>query len=43
MKDTKDKIKNTTRNKIRRIEKELKKNPNNTIAKQSLEKWKTRQ
>lgn len=34
-----DKIKHTAKNKIRRIEKELAKNPNNTKAKESLEKW----
>jgi hypothetical protein len=34
-----EKKKHTARNKIRRIEKELKHNPNNTKAKESLEKW----
>jgi hypothetical protein len=33
------KKKNTAKNKIRRITKELEKNPNNIMAKQSLEKW----
>ncbi len=31
----------TKRNKIRKIEKDLKRNPNNTSAKKSLEHWKT--
>lgn len=34
-------VKNTKNNKIIRIEKELKINPNNTKARQSLEFWKT--
>ena len=37
------KKKNTARNKIRRITKELERNPNNTMAKQALEKWRMRQ
>lgn len=34
-------VKKTKANKIRRIEKELKRNPNNTKARESLEFWKT--
>lgn len=34
-------VKKTKANKIRRIEKELKINPNNTRARESLEFWKT--
>lgn len=34
------KKKHTAKNKIRRIEKELSTNPGNTVAKESLEKWK---
>lgn len=33
------KKKNTAKNKIRRIKRELEKNPNNTYAKRDLEKW----
>ena len=32
---------NTRRNKIRKIERELEKNPQNSSAKKSLEHWKT--
>ena len=34
-------VSKTKENKIRRIEKELKTNPNNTKARESLEFWKT--
>lgn len=36
---TEQKKRNTAKNKIRRITKELLINPNNTMAKDALEKW----
>lgn len=38
-KGKKEKILKTKKNKLRRINKELKKNPNNTMARKSLEFW----